>query len=113
MTVAQDPVCGRYFIDHLNRKNLLDDPRSKLPQQQMAEVKSIVTEQDSVISTKQKTLRVKAANLEKLQKEIAKSADKKKPVDEQKQQEAEVLAKEVETVSLTFACCNRAHSLCS
>lgn len=31
--IAYDEAVGRYFIDHLNKRNLLDDPRDNKPKE--------------------------------------------------------------------------------
>lgn len=65
--IAHDPIVGQYFIDHVSRRNLLDDPRSTKPQEQMREVKSFVDQAAADISKTEDILKSKAMELAKVQ----------------------------------------------
>lgn len=64
--VVEDPVIGRYFIDHVNKRNVLDDPRDKVSLQHMTEVKKHVEDTKKNIAEKTGTLRMKKEEMNKL-----------------------------------------------
>ncbi|KAI3646852.1 hypothetical protein MP228_009780 [Amoeboaphelidium protococcarum] len=70
--IAYDEAVGRYFIDHLNKRNLLDDPRDNKPKEQLKQVQQHIESATSVIQSKQKTLRLKKDELAKFKQQMMK-----------------------------------------
>ncbi|TPX38361.1 hypothetical protein SmJEL517_g00192 [Synchytrium microbalum] len=68
--IATDPLIGTYFIDHINKQTLLDDPRSDKHKRQVDEIKSFV--KSGAIDAVEKNLTKKLQHLQIVEENVLK-----------------------------------------
>lgn len=65
IVVAQDPIIGRYFIDHIRKRNVVDDPRRTASSfsDQLKQVLAQLSNTESLLLTKKETLALRQQEL--------------------------------------------------
>ncbi|KAJ3038803.1 Protein wwc2 [Rhizophlyctis rosea] len=68
--IAEDPLVGTYFIDHLSQRNILDDPRTTTATTQMQQMKEHITQASQKASQREADHKKKQSALADAQREL-------------------------------------------